>query len=40
MQIKEGVYNIATGEDFVPAYYQKGYMASLLGVPIYIGTYC
>lgn len=40
MQIKEGIYQISTDTDFKPFQYQKGYMAALLGVPIYIGTYC
>lgn len=40
MQIKEGLYTITTEADFSPGHFQKGRMASLLGVPIYIGTYC
>ncbi len=40
VQLKPGVYHVNTSEDFIPGTLMPGAVYNLIGVPLYVGSYC
>lgn len=40
VQLKPGVYTVNTSEDFIPGTIMPGAVYNLIGVPLYVGSYC